>query len=70
LLQNVDIWSIYPTIRRHVSKYSTLIYTVSDVETSSTDMRHLTMGIRSEKCVVRRFRRCDKVFFTKINNTV
>jgi len=22
------------------------------------DMRHLTTGIRSEKCVVRRFRRC------------
>jgi hypothetical protein len=24
----------------------------------STDMRRLTTGIRSEKCVVRRFRRC------------
>jgi hypothetical protein len=26
-----------------------------------TDMRRLTMGIRSEKCVVRRFRRCTNV---------
>jgi hypothetical protein len=26
-----------------------------------TDMRHLTTGIRSEKCVVRRFRRCANV---------
>jgi hypothetical protein len=27
-----------------------------------TDMRPLTTGIRSEKCVVRRFRRCTKVY--------
>ena len=27
----------------------------------STDMRRLTTGIRSEKCVVRRFRRCANV---------
>jgi len=26
-----------------------------------TDMRRLTTGIRSEKCVVRRFRRCANV---------
>jgi len=24
----------------------------------NTDMRHLTTGIRSEKCVVKRFRHC------------
>src|SRR5215469_2626305 len=27
----------------------------------NTDMRRLTTGIRSEKCVVRRFRRCANV---------
>jgi len=27
-------------------------------ETLNTDMRHLTTGICSEKCVLRRFRRC------------
>jgi hypothetical protein len=28
---------------------------------ANTDMRRLTTGIRSEKCVVRRFRRCANV---------
>jgi len=27
----------------------------------NTDMRRLTMGMHSEKCVVRRFRRCANV---------
>jgi len=27
----------------------------------NTDMRHLTPGIRSEKCVIRRFYRCANV---------
>jgi len=31
----------------------------------STDMRRLTTGIRSEKCVVRRFRRCANVYLHK-----
>ena len=38
-----------------------------------TDMRHLTTGIRSEKCVVRRFRRCANfiVFtYTSLRSTV
>jgi hypothetical protein len=30
-----------------------------------TDMRRLTTGIRSEKCVVRRFRRCANVYLRK-----
>jgi len=30
-----------------------------------TDMRRLTTGIRSEKCVVRRFRRCTNVYLHK-----
>jgi len=28
----------------------------------NTDRRHLTTGIRSEKCVVRRFRRCAHLY--------
>jgi len=31
----------------------------------STDMRRLTTGIRSEKCVVRRFRRLANVYLTQ-----
>jgi len=30
-----------------------------------TVMRRLTTGIRSKKCVVRRFRRCEKVYLHK-----
>jgi len=30
-----------------------------------TDMRLLTTGMRSEKCVVRRFRRCANVYLHK-----
>jgi len=33
----------------------------------STDMRRLTTGIRSEKCVVRRLRRCADVYLHKSN---
>jgi len=39
----------------------------------STDMRRLTTGIRSEKCVVRRFLRCAKCIecaYTNLDNTV
>jgi len=32
---------------------------------ANTDMRHLTTGIRSEKCVVRRFRCCANVYVHK-----
>ena len=35
---------------------------------STTDMRRLTMGIRSEKCVVRRFRRCANVIHCTYTN--
>jgi hypothetical protein len=31
----------------------------------TTDMHHLTMGIRSERCVVRRFRRRANVYLHK-----
>jgi hypothetical protein len=42
------------------------VYTHTDTHTHThththTDMRRLTTGIRSEKCVVRRFRRCVNV---------
>ena len=36
----------------------------------STNMRRLTTGIRSEKCVVRRFRRCAYVYLHKPSYTV
>jgi len=39
----------------------------------STDMRRLTTGIRSEKCVVRRFRPCANVIkctYTNLDSTV
>jgi len=39
-----------------VSKFVVEIY---------TDMLRLTKGIRSEKCVVRRFRRCANVYLHK-----
>ena len=38
-----------------------------------TDIRRLTTGIRSEKCVVRRFRRCANVIeciYTNLDSTV
>jgi len=35
----------------------------------STEMRRLTTGIRSEKCVVRRFRRCANVYLHKSRYT-
>ena len=34
----------------------------------NTDMSRLAMGIRSEKCVVRRFRRCVKVSDTNLDS--
>ena len=40
---------------------------------SYTDMRHLTTGIRSEKCVVRRLRRCanaTECTYTNLDSTV
>ena len=40
---------------------------------TNTDKRRLTTGIRSEKCVVRRFRRCANVIvctYTNLDSTV
>jgi hypothetical protein len=36
-----------------------------DLHLSCTDMRRLTTGIRSKKCVVRRFRCCANVYLHK-----
>ena len=44
--------------RRHNGVFSVLF---SPLRKESTDMHRLMTGIRSEKCVVRRFRRCAKV---------
>ena len=37
----------------------------TDVEDRNKDMRRLTTGIRSEKCVGRRFRHCASLYFHK-----
>ena len=37
-------------------------------ECTYTDIRRLTTGISSEKCVVRRFRRCANVIQCSLNN--
>jgi len=38
------------------------IFDLMIAELVSTDMSRLAMGIRSEKCVLRRFRRCANVY--------
>jgi hypothetical protein len=48
-------------------------YTVSENQNKSTVIRRLTTGIRSEKCVVRRFRRFANVIertYTNLDSTV
>ena len=48
-------------------------YIVSENQNKSTVMRRLTTGICSEKCVVRRFRRCANVIqctYTNLDSTV
>jgi hypothetical protein len=54
-------------------KSAELIYTVAEDWSRNTDMHRLTTGIRSEKCVVRRFRRCANVLectYTNLDSTV
>ena len=48
-------WTIINIIIRHLSLGNELCIPI-------TDIRRLTMGIRSEICVVRRFRRCAYVY--------
>jgi len=46
---------------------------ISSLGHVTTDMRRLTTGILSEKCVVRRFRRCSNVTeiaYTNLDSTV
>jgi len=51
--------------RKHVVVICVLGVTNKDL---TTDMRRLTTGIRSEKCVVRRFLRCAKVIVYTYTN--
>jgi hypothetical protein len=47
--------------------------TRSPLQPIITDMRRLTTGIRSEKCVVSRFRRCANIIdytYTNLDSTV
>jgi hypothetical protein len=45
--------------------YDNTVRTKSETPYSNTDMRRLTTGIRSQKCIVRRFRRWAKVYLHK-----
>jgi len=51
--------------------YQTTQHNIRQDRNICTDMRRITMGIRSEKCVVRRFRRCANIkefTYTKLNS--
>ena len=48
-----------------VCKVKSCIPQIYFVREINTDIRRLTTGIRSEKCVVRRFRRCANVYLHK-----
>ena len=50
---NMALWGL-----KHVG----VIYRVKNWRFNNTDMSRLTTGIHSEKCVVRRFRRCANVY--------
>jgi hypothetical protein len=54
------------TVLNNICCSLTCVYLCSRLSPVYTDMRRLTMGIRSEKCVVRRFRRCANVYLTQI----
>ena len=41
------------------------LFEIPSYECKTTDMRRLTTGISSEKCVVRRFRRCANMYVHK-----
>ena len=69
--ESSDIWISYHIVWNYVVLFSllkrnkrsglvTLIHSFSWMS-ASTVMRHLKTAIRSEKCVVRRFRRCANV---------
>jgi len=54
-------------------KESTYVYRKHSDTAEYRVMRHLTTGIRFEKCVVRRFRRCANVIectYTNLDSTV
>jgi len=55
-LNSLFIFGCYCWVNASVVEYTTAI---------NIDMRRLTTGIRSEKCVFRRFRRCANVYLHK-----
>jgi len=57
--ENVKLWCLY-TDYLYLRHGNFLYYSKT-----YTYMRHLTTGIHSEKCVVRRFRRCANVCLHK-----
>jgi len=61
----VNLSSFSPTVLILVCYRSESTYGPDCKWVENTDMRHLTTGIRSEKCVVRRFRRCANLYLHK-----
>jgi len=63
ILNNSEIWSMAYSfkLQNHFTSISCTASSVLNQYGTSTDMRRLTMGIHSEKGVVRRFRRCANV---------
>jgi hypothetical protein len=57
----------------YVAVFMTILSQAVRNQMCNTDMRRLTTGIRSDKCVVRRFRRCANVIeciYTNVDSTV
>jgi hypothetical protein len=67
----LPLYHFVPLLHRVVAEHGCLKYVSIDIGllcyctchavAATTDMRRLTTGIRSEKYVVKRFRRCAKV---------
>jgi len=79
---SVPMYQIILTVTNRNARWQRLLWTISRYESVKrystgqiirTDMRRLTTGIRSEKCVVRRFRCCANVIeytYTDLDSTV
>ena len=57
---SLESWRHWVSTTNHTAVIHRLAY-----PQKYTDMRHLTTGIRSEKCVVRQFRHCANVYLHK-----
>jgi hypothetical protein len=65
----VTFVSLYRCLTRSIPPFHITYWRVGGCGSSTqpyTDMRSLTTGVRSEKCVVRRFRRCANVYLHKL----